>query len=149
MEAINNERLINLQRGKRYMFKGVKGRPDVIRCSVDNKELLWNLKASQILSTVEFKTEQLMRTLIKDGTELFEAYSTALTMEDDGTDEYIWHQKIIKIIRQTFGYMGHTDNYASFSECVRYFETISTADPIVYSSPPNEDDGNDDQPSGS
>src|SRR6185436_975992 len=31
----------------------------------------------------------------------FEAYNTALTMED----EYIWHQKIIKIVRQTFGYM--------------------------------------------
>ncbi|CAJ0847274.1 4146_t:CDS:2 [Entrophospora sp. SA101] len=162
MAAINNKRLILLHRpeswGKHYMFQGVKGQPDAIRCSADNKTLLKNLKASQILSIVEVKPEQLMRSLIKDGAELSEAYNTALTVDDDGTTEYNRHQKIIRIIRQIFGYMvvndlqygllttyirtwffycqsrnpdiiyispavyinqGHTDNYASFSECVR------------------------------
>ncbi|CAG8551013.1 3862_t:CDS:1, partial [Ambispora gerdemannii] len=59
MESINNKRLILLQRpeswGKCYMFQRVKGRPDVIRCSADNKKLSNNLQASQILSAVEIK----------------------------------------------------------------------------------------------
>ncbi|RHZ58678.1 hypothetical protein Glove_372g87 [Diversispora epigaea] len=39
--------------------------------------------------------------------------------------------------------VNHTDNYASFSECVRYFKTISTADLYIYSSPLNTEDNGD------
>ncbi|RHZ82530.1 hypothetical protein Glove_109g81 [Diversispora epigaea] len=213
MVAINNKRLILFKRpeswGKRYMFQGVKGRPDAIRCSADNKNLLKNSKASQLLSIVEVKPEQLMRNLIEHGAELFEAYNTALTVDDNGTAEYTRHRKIIKIVRQVFGSMvvndlrygllttyirtwffyrqredpdiiyisptvyinqSHTDNYASFSESIRYFENISTVDPIAHSTPNtkesdddfdfgggggkykksgDDDDGDDDEPSGS
>ncbi|CAG8646993.1 12081_t:CDS:2, partial [Racocetra fulgida] len=128
MDAINNKRLILLQKPecwcKPYMFKEIKGRPDAIRCSADDRNLLKNPKASQILSIVEIKPEQLMKTLIGHGTELFEEYNTALTMNDNETK----YKKIIRIVRQVFGYMAVND--------LRY-------DPFTHSSPPNTEDNSD------
>ncbi|CAG8721880.1 16801_t:CDS:2, partial [Racocetra persica] len=155
MDAINNKRLILLQKPehwcKPYMFKEIKGRPDAIRCSADDKNLLKNPEASQILSIVEVKPEQLMKNLIGHGTELFEEYNTALTMNDNETK----YKKIIRIVRQhenpdtiyispaIYINQGHTDHYASFSECVRYYKDISTTDPFTHSSPPNTEDNSD------
>ncbi|RGB22812.1 hypothetical protein C1646_37975 [Rhizophagus diaphanus] len=113
MEATNNQRLILLAMperwSKRYVFRAVKGQPDAIRCGAGNIQLLNDSDASLILSAVEVKPEQLMRTLVADGTELFNAYNTALTTEDDGTTAYTRHQKIIRIVRQLFGYMVVND----------------------------------------
>ncbi|CAG8854400.1 18452_t:CDS:2, partial [Gigaspora margarita] len=92
---------------KRYAFRDIKGQPDVIRCGAVKALLLKN--ASLLLSIVEIKTEQLMRTLVDDGTELFNAYNIALTAEDDGTTAYTRHQEIIRIVRQLFGYMVVND----------------------------------------
>ncbi|CAG8598897.1 37501_t:CDS:2 [Gigaspora margarita] len=112
MEATNNQRLILLPTpecwSRRYMFWTVKGQPDVIRCAGDI-QLLNSSVASQLLSVVEIKTEQLMRTLVDDGTELFNAYNLALIAEDDGTTAYTRHYEIIRIIRQLFGYMVVND----------------------------------------
>ncbi|RGB33231.1 hypothetical protein C1646_669520 [Rhizophagus diaphanus] len=43
---------------------------------------------------------------------------------------------------------NHTDNEASFSECMYYFKNSSTASPTIRSSQPNanEDNGNDSDP---
>ncbi|CAG8668146.1 17479_t:CDS:2, partial [Funneliformis caledonium] len=113
MEATNNQRLILLPTperwSKRYVCRAVKGQPDAIRCGAGNIQLLNDLDASLILSAVEVKPEQLMKTLVADGTELFNAYNTALTTEDDGTTAYTRHQKIIRIVRQLFGYMVVND----------------------------------------
>ncbi|CAG8624907.1 6546_t:CDS:2 [Acaulospora morrowiae] len=113
METINNQRLILLPTperwSKRYVFRTVKGQPDAIRCGAGNIQLLNDGNASLILSAVEVKTEQLMGTLVADGTELVAAYNTALTAEDDGTTAYTRHQKIIRIVRQLFGYMVIND----------------------------------------
>ncbi|CAG8528756.1 13258_t:CDS:2 [Ambispora gerdemannii] len=182
MEATNNQRLILLPTperwSKRYVFRAIKGQPDAIRCGAGNIQLLNDSDVSLIFSAVEVKPEQLMRTLVADGTELFNAYNTALTTEDDGTIAYTQHQKIIRIVRQLFGYMvvndlkygllttyirtwffyrqddnpdniyispavhinqSHTDDGASFLECMYYFENISTTKPTAHSSPPNTD----------
>ncbi|CAG8717819.1 25211_t:CDS:2, partial [Dentiscutata erythropus] len=81
VNEINNQRLILLPKPERwckpYVFEGIKGRLDAVRCSADNKELL--IAPSKILSIVVVKPEQLMQNLIDHGTELFEAYNTALT----------------------------------------------------------------------
>ncbi|CAG8585313.1 8145_t:CDS:2, partial [Diversispora eburnea] len=120
MDAINNQRLICLERPeswrKRYGFGRVKGCPDAIRRIANNINLLKNPDASQILSIVEIKPEQLMRNLIGYGVESSEAYNTALTVDDDGSVEYARSQKIIKIVRQTFGYMVVTYDMA----CLRH-----------------------------
>jgi hypothetical protein len=109
MEATNNQRLILLPAperwSKRYVFRAVKGQPDAIRCGADNIQLLNDSDTSLILSAVEVKPEQLMRTLVDDGTELFNAYNTALKTKDDGTTAYTRHQNIIGIVRQLIGYM--------------------------------------------
>ncbi|PKK55444.1 hypothetical protein RhiirC2_722437, partial [Rhizophagus irregularis] len=113
METINNKRLILLSRpeswGKRYMYRQVKGQPDAIRCSADTTPLLYDLKSDTILSVVEVKPEQLMSDLINDEIELFNAYNTALAAEDDESTAYTKHMKIIRIVRQLFGYMVIND----------------------------------------
>ncbi|CAG8488057.1 11733_t:CDS:2 [Funneliformis mosseae] len=104
MEDTNNQRLILLPTperwSKRYVCRAVKGQPDAIRCGAGNIQLLNDSDASLILSAVEVKPEQLMKTLVADGTELFNAYNTALTTENDGTTA---------IVRQLFGYMVVND----------------------------------------
>ncbi|CAG8621520.1 10203_t:CDS:1 [Funneliformis mosseae] len=87
MKSINNQRLILLPRperwGKRYLFGEVKGQPDVIRCNADYKQLFKQGGASQVLSIIEIKPDQLMRQLLDNGLDLYEAYNRALTAADD------------------------------------------------------------------
>lgn len=114
MKSINNQRLILLPKperwGKRYIYKQVKGQPDVIRGSSDDKQQpLKRSKASQILSIVEAKPEQLMRYLLDDGLDLHEAYNRAVTLVDDGTTTFSKYRSVVRIVRQTFGYMVVND----------------------------------------
>src|SRR6266498_447376 len=55
------------------------------------------------------KPEQLMMKLLEDEVDLCDAYHRALTVEDDNTTDFTIYQKLIRIIRQTFGYMVVND----------------------------------------
>ncbi|RIB22410.1 hypothetical protein C2G38_2174050 [Gigaspora rosea] len=140
IEATNNQRLILLPTpecwSRSYASQAVKGHPHVIRCGAGNIQLLYDPEASLILSIVEVKSEQLMRTLVADGTELFNAYNIALTAKDDRTTAYTRHQKIIKIVRQLFGYMVVNDlKYGLLTTYIRTCKSNCTF------FTPNTDDG--------
>jgi hypothetical protein len=142
MKSINNQRLILLPRpecwGKSYFFGKVKGQPDAIRCSADDEQLLKRRKASQILAIVEVKPDQLMSTLLEDGLNLHEAYNRAVTIIDDGTTAFTKNQRLIKIVRQTFGYMVVNDlRYGLLTTYVRtWFFCRDCKNPnIIYISP--------------
>ncbi|RIB28189.1 hypothetical protein C2G38_2239640 [Gigaspora rosea] len=144
MKATNNQRLITLSPqelwSRCFMFWAIKGQPDAIRCAGG----IQLLNASLLLSVVEIETEQLMRTLVDDETELFNAYNTALRIKDDGTTEYTRHQKIIRIVKQLFGYMVVNDlKYGLLTTYIRtwffYHQVVSPNDHdslnILYISP--------------
>src|SRR5262249_25412347 len=142
MKLINNKRLTLLSKpeswGKRYMFSEVKGQPDAIRCSADNKRQLLEVDATRILAIVEMKPDQLMSQLLNDGLDLHEAYNRAVTMVDDETSMFTKYKKIVRIVRQTFGYMVVNDlRYGLLTTCVRtWFFTRDHKNPIIiYISP--------------
>ena len=142
MKFINNQRLILLPRpecwGKRYFFDKVKGRPDAILCSADNEELLKSGEASRVLAIVEAKPDQLISTFLEDGLSLHEAYNRAASMIDDGTTAFTKNQRLIRIVRQTFGYMVVNDlRYGLLTTYVRtWFFCRDRKNPnIIYISP--------------
>ncbi|GBB95794.1 hypothetical protein RclHR1_26110001 [Rhizophagus clarus] len=140
MNSINNRRLIHLQSpenwGKRYLFKGVKGQPELIRCSADSMDQLKKGDASRILAIIEIKPEQLINELLPDGgLDLHAAYNKAITSSDD---MYTQHERIIKMVRQTFGYMVVNDlRYGILTTYIRtwFFQRDRDNPNIIYISP--------------
>ncbi|CAG8791690.1 853_t:CDS:1, partial [Dentiscutata erythropus] len=109
----NEQRLLDLTRPEKwcrceFFRQTVKGHPDFIRCSAENKQQLLRREFTRLLAVSEAKPEWLIRSLLGEE-ELYTAYNIAVTAVDDGTDSYTKYQKIIRIVRQMFGYMVIND----------------------------------------
>ncbi|GET02513.1 kinase-like domain-containing protein [Rhizophagus clarus] len=123
MSEINNQRLRKLPKparwGYRYGCNATLGEPDFILFRADNVGKLESMNDTEVIATVKVKPEQLMVNLVggteitKDGQvnltdeiEHFDVlYNTAVDEIDYGAVNYSMHKKIIRIIRQAFGYM--------------------------------------------
>ncbi|CAB4441565.1 unnamed protein product [Rhizophagus irregularis] len=77
--------------------------------SINNQRLILLPKPERWETIVEIKPEQLMRHLLDDGLDLHEAYNRAVTLVDDGTTTVSKYRRVIRIVRQTFGYMVVND----------------------------------------
>ncbi|CAG8729669.1 3415_t:CDS:2, partial [Ambispora leptoticha] len=161
MNTFNKQRLIRLPKPatwcKRGYFVDIVGHPDVIFGSADNNDELESWSVDHLFSVVEIKPEWLMRIAL--GEELIDAhnqpvvnidvdegkqihlhekYNSAVDMIDDGTTEYTRCQKIVKLIRQIFGYMVINDmRYGLLTSYTRtWFLHRQNKDPnILYISP--------------
>ncbi|CAG8530112.1 15261_t:CDS:2 [Acaulospora morrowiae] len=113
MEVFNEQRLIDLVRPEKwcrceFFRQTVKGHPGFIRCSAENTQQLLRCEFTRLLAVAEVKPEWLIRSLLGEE-ELYMAYNTAVTAVDDSTDVHTKYQKIIRIVRQMFGYMVIND----------------------------------------
>ncbi|CAG8572119.1 21216_t:CDS:2 [Gigaspora margarita] len=169
MEQINNQRLKCLFKPARWDTRAQCRNtlePDVILFGANSNELLHSIIDTKLHAVAEgIKLDKGKVEITDEREELFDLYNSAVDIVDYGTNDYTKYEKIIKIVQQAFGYMvflkrdqdnaniiyvspmvpinqQHIESQASFLECVRYFEDISSIKTNAYSLPLKSDYGN-------
>ncbi|CAG8611803.1 3154_t:CDS:2 [Dentiscutata erythropus] len=154
---------------KLYVFEGIKGRLDAIHCSADNKELLIApskilsivvVKPEQLMQNLidhgtelfetyntalttnynEARHEKIIRQVF--GYMIVNDLRYGLLTTYVQTWFFCRQQKnpdILYISREVHITQGHTNKDASFLECIRYFEKLSSEDTFDHYSPPNSE----------
>ena len=86
--------------GRHGIYNQVKGFPDAIRCSASSEQLLNEGEATQILATVEIKTNQLMSNLLDKELDLHKAIDATKIQNNLYKSKLIYK---LKLIICTFG----------------------------------------------